>query len=82
MCNKSFYRYKPKATACNTFAYDMISYSMTDWTTTKAELKEKLLKIIGNDFLAAGGKHQEVVSRLEKRLGKSETVIMKILSEK
>jgi uncharacterized protein YjbJ (UPF0337 family) len=55
---------------------------MTDWTTTKAQLKEKLLKVIGNDFLTIGGKHQEVVSRLEKRLGKSETVIMKILSEK
>jgi hypothetical protein len=55
---------------------------MPDWTVTKAELKGKLLKVVGNDFLAEDGKYLEVVSRLGKRLGKSENAIMKILSEK
>jgi hypothetical protein len=60
----------------------MKNHSTTDWTTTKAELKEKLLNVMGNNFLAVEGDAAGVASRLEKRLGKSEISILKILSEK
>lgn len=37
---------------------------------------------MSDDFLSMDGKRLEIVSGLQKRLGKSEIAILKILSEK
>jgi uncharacterized protein YjbJ (UPF0337 family) len=54
---------------------------MEDWKVTKARLKEKFSKLVGDDLFAMEGKQVELVGRLEKRLGKTKEVILKLLSD-
>jgi hypothetical protein len=54
---------------------------MEDWNVAKARLKEKFTKLIGDDLQAMDEKQSELVLRLEKRLGKTRAVILKLISE-
>jgi hypothetical protein len=54
---------------------------MEDWNVTKARLKEKFSKLRGDDLLAVEQQQLELLGRLEKRLGKTREVILKLISE-
>jgi hypothetical protein len=54
---------------------------MEDWNVTKAKLKEKFSKLIGDELQAMDDKQSESVLRLEKRLGKTRAAILKLISE-
>jgi uncharacterized protein YjbJ (UPF0337 family) len=54
---------------------------MEEWNVTKARLKEKFIKLIGDDLQAMDEKQSQLVLRLEKRLGKTKEAILKLLSD-
>lgn len=58
---------------------------MTDlkenWNKTKAKLKQKFALLTDNDLLLIEGKHDEMLSRLQIRLGKTKEEIQKIISQ-
>lgn len=52
-----------------------------NWNEQKGKLKEKFAMITDNDFLFAEGKRDEMMGRLEKKLGKTKEELLKILSD-
>lgn len=65
----------------NTFVCVSGTYYMDNWNVTKARLKEKFAKLIGDDLMATPDKPSKLAERLEKRLGKTKAAILKFLSE-
>lgn len=51
------------------------------WTEQKGKLKQKFASLTDNDLLFVEGKKEEMLGKLEIKLGKSKEEIRKIISE-
>ncbi|HEY9169409.1 MAG TPA: general stress protein CsbD [Lutibacter sp.] len=51
-----------------------------NWYETKQKLKHKFAKITDNDLLFEEGKQEDLVKKLQKKLGKSKEEILNIIS--
>ena len=51
-----------------------------NWDEQKGKLKQKFATLTDNDLLFAEGKKDEMLGRLEKKLGKSKEELHKIIS--
>ena len=52
-----------------------------NWNTTKGKLKQKFAMLTDDDLLLVEGKQDELVGRLQTKLGKTKADIHKIISE-
>ncbi len=52
-----------------------------NWNETKGKLKQKFAMLTDNDLLLLEGKQDEMLGRLQTKLGKSKDEIHKIISE-
>ena len=52
-----------------------------NWKEIKGKLKQKFAKLENNDLLFADGKKDEMLDRLQAKLGKTKEEIQKIISE-
>jgi uncharacterized protein YjbJ (UPF0337 family) len=52
-----------------------------NWHETKGKLKQKFALLTDSDMLLVEGKQDEMLGRLELKLGKSKAEIHKIISE-
>lgn len=52
-----------------------------NWLETKKKLKKKFSKLTDNDFMLADGKQNEMINRLQVKLGLSKDEISKIISD-
>lgn len=52
-----------------------------NWNEQKGKLKQKFASLTDNDLLFAEGKKDEMLGRLQKKLGKSKEEMHKIISE-
>lgn len=52
-----------------------------NWDVTKGKLKQKFAMLTDNDLLFLDGKHDEMLGRLEIKLGKTKAEIQKLISE-
>ena len=52
-----------------------------NWDETKGKLKQKFSKLADNDLLFVEGRQDEMLGRLQIKLGKSKEDILKIISE-
>jgi uncharacterized protein YjbJ (UPF0337 family) len=51
-----------------------------NWQETKGKLKQRFAMLTDNDLLLLEGKEDEMLGRLEKKLGKSKDELHKIIS--
>lgn len=52
-----------------------------NWSETKAKLKKKFAKLTDNDLLFAEGQQEEMMNRLQLKLGKTKKEIRHIISD-
>lgn len=52
-----------------------------DWNETKGKLKQKFALLTDNDLLLVEGKQDELLGRLQIKLGKTKEELNKIISE-
>lgn len=52
-----------------------------DWNETKGKLKQKFALLTDNDVMLIEGKKEEMLGRLQIKLGKSKEELHKIISE-
>ncbi len=52
-----------------------------DWDEIKAKLKQKFAALTDNDLLFANGKKEEMIARLQIKLGKTKEELFKIIGE-
>lgn len=52
-----------------------------NWNELKGKLKQKYASLTDDDLLLAEGKQDELVGRLQEKLGKSKEEIHKIISD-
>lgn len=52
-----------------------------NWNETKGKLKQKFAILSDSDLLLAEGKHEELMGRLQIKLGKTKEEMHKIISE-
>lgn len=52
-----------------------------DWNETKGKLKQKFARLTDDDLLLVEGKQDELLGRLQAKLGKTKEEIRKIISE-
>ncbi len=52
-----------------------------NWTEVKEKLKEKFGLLTDSDVLFTEGKHDEMLSRLQTKLGRTKAEVYKIISE-
>jgi uncharacterized protein YjbJ (UPF0337 family) len=52
-----------------------------NWNETKGKLKQKFAMLTDSDFLFLEGKQDELLGRLQARLGKTNEEIKKIISD-
>jgi uncharacterized protein YjbJ (UPF0337 family) len=52
-----------------------------NWNETKGKLKQKFALLTDNDLLLLEGKQDEMLGRLQSKLGKTKDEINKIISE-
>jgi uncharacterized protein YjbJ (UPF0337 family) len=52
-----------------------------NWDETKGKLKQKFAMLTDNDLLLLDGKKDELLGRLQVKLGKTKEQMQKILSE-
>ena len=52
-----------------------------NWNETKGKLKQKYAMLTDNDLLLLEGKQDELIGRLQTKLGKTKEEIHKIISE-
>lgn len=52
-----------------------------DWNETKGKLKQKFAMLTDNDMLLVEGKQDEMLGRLQAKLGKTKEEIHKLISE-
>jgi uncharacterized protein YjbJ (UPF0337 family) len=52
-----------------------------DWNETKGKLKQKFAILTDSDVLLVEGKQEEMLGRLQAKLGKTKDEINKIISE-
>lgn len=55
--------------------------SKGNWNETKGKLKQKFAILTDNDLLLTEGKKNELIGRLQIKLGKTKEEIQKIISE-
>lgn len=58
-----------------------INKMRASWTETKKKLKEKFAVLTDGDMLFVEGRQEEMLSRLQAKLGKPRDEIKKILGE-
>ncbi len=58
-----------------------ISEIKGNWNEAKGKLKQKFAMLTDNDLLLVEGKQDELLGRLQSRLGKSKEEINKLISE-
>lgn len=58
-----------------------ISEMRASWSETKGKLKQKFAMLTDSDMLFVEGKKEEMLGRLQAKLGKTREEIKKILSE-
>jgi uncharacterized protein YjbJ (UPF0337 family) len=51
-----------------------------NWTKAKGKLKQKFAALTDNDFMLVEGKKEEVLGRLQVRLGKTKEELQKIIA--
>ncbi len=51
-----------------------------NWVKTKARLKRKFALLTENDFKFEKGRKEEMLGRLQKKLGKSKEELLKIIA--
>jgi hypothetical protein len=73
---------------CNIFATRFLHLAMTtrefnmaDWNEIKEQLKTKIIQLTDNKILIATEKQEDLIHKLEVRLGKTREVILKILAQ-
>jgi len=52
-----------------------------NWNETKGKLKQKFAILTDNDLLLVEGKQDELIGRLQSKLGKTKEEINKLISE-
>lgn len=52
-----------------------------NWNEAKGKLKQQFAMLTDNDLLLVEGKHDEIIGRLQIKLGKTKEEIQKIMSE-
>jgi uncharacterized protein YjbJ (UPF0337 family) len=52
-----------------------------NWNQTKGKLKQRFAILTDSDLLLVEGKHDELIGRLQSKLGKTKEEIHKILAE-
>jgi uncharacterized protein YjbJ (UPF0337 family) len=52
-----------------------------DWNETKGKLKQKFALLTDNDVLLVEGKQDEMLGRLQAKLGKTKEELQKLISE-
>lgn len=52
-----------------------------NWNETKGKLKQKFASLTDSDVLFAEGKQDELIGRLQVKLGKTKEEMYKVLSE-
>jgi uncharacterized protein YjbJ (UPF0337 family) len=52
-----------------------------DWNQIKGKLKQKFAMLTDNDLLLLDGKQDELLGRLQTKLGKSKEELQKLISE-
>lgn len=52
-----------------------------EWNEAKGKLKQKFATLTDNDVLWIEGKHDEMIGRLQIKLGKTKEEIQKLLAE-
>ncbi len=52
-----------------------------NWNQTKGKLKQRFAMLTDSDLLLVEGEHDELVGRLQSKLGKTKEEIHKILAE-
>lgn len=50
-----------------------------NWNTTKGKLKQKFAELTDNDLMFADGKKDEMIGRLQIKLGKTKKEMQKII---
>ncbi|PQJ81271.1 CsbD family protein [Polaribacter glomeratus] len=58
-----------------------LSNKKQGWQEIKAVLKRKFAKLTDNDLLLIEGKEDEMLNRLQKKLGKTKEEIKKIIAQ-
>lgn len=51
-----------------------------NWNTTKGKLKQKFAVLTDNDLMFADGKKDEMIGRLQVKLGKTKEEMQKIIA--
>lgn len=51
-----------------------------NWNETKGKLKQKFAMLTDNDVLLVEGKHDEMLGRLQAKLGKTKEEIQKLIA--
>jgi uncharacterized protein YjbJ (UPF0337 family) len=54
---------------------------MKNWNETKEKLKQKFAKLTDRDLLLTGGNQDEMLSRLQIKLGKTKEEIQLLISQ-
>jgi uncharacterized protein YjbJ (UPF0337 family) len=54
---------------------------LEDWTIAKGKLKQRFAALTDNDLLLINGKQEELVGRLQIKLGKTKEQIHKIIAD-
>lgn len=52
-----------------------------NWNQTKGKLKQKFAQLTDDDLLLVEGKQDELLGRLQTRLGKTKAEIQKLIAE-
>ena len=52
-----------------------------DWNVVKGKLKQKFGNLTDDDLSYSEGKHEELLGRLQKKLGKTQDEIRKLIAE-
>ena len=52
-----------------------------NWNETKGKLKQKFAMLTDNDLLLVEGKQDEMLGRLQTKLGKTKAEIQKVISD-
>jgi len=51
-----------------------------DWIETKAKLKQKFAKLTNNDLMLLDGKKDELLARIQLKLGKTKEEVLNIIA--
>ncbi len=52
-----------------------------NWNETKGKLKQKFAMLTDDDLLLVEGKHDELLGRLQKKMGKTKEEVQKIIAD-